>query len=349
MLYRKLGNTDIDVSLICLGSMTWGQQNTEAEAHEQLSYALSCGINFIDTAELYAIPPRAETYGLTEQYIGSWLKKRGKRDDIIIASKVAGRSDGPDAFAKHIRKGPRLNKEHIHEAIDASLSRLQTDYIDLYQVHWPERKTNFFGQLGFEHFENDDDISIHETLEALSEIVKQGKVRYIGISNETPWGLARYLELAKVYDLPRVVSVQNPYSLLNRSYEIGMAEFAFRESVGLLAYSPLGFGVLSGKYLNGKLPKNSRLDLFPSYQRYSNIQAVAATEAYAEIAHAYQVSLTQLALAFVNSRNFMTSNIIGATNMTQLKENIDSINVLLSSECIEAIERIHAKHPNPSP
>lgn len=350
MLYKKLGHTDIDVSVICLGTMTWGEQNTEAEAYQQLDYAISQGVNFIDTAELYAIPPRAETYGLTETYIGNWLKQRGQRDDLVIASKIAGRSDGEDSFARYIRKGPRLSKQHIAQAIDGSLSRLQTDYIDLYQVHWPERETNFFGKLGFSDFTKaDDEISIHETLSALSKAVDEGKIRYVGISNETPWGLAQYLKLAEQYNLPRVVSVQNPYSLLNRSYEVGMAEFAFREQVGLLAYSPLGFGVLSGKYLQGNMPKNSRLDLFPHYHRYSNPEAVKSTEAYAELAKASNLSLAQMALAFINTRPFVTGNTIGATSMEQLSENIGSINVDLHSDVIEAIETIHAAQPNPAP
>ena len=350
MQYRKLGHTDIDVSVICLGTMTWGQQNTEAEAQEQLEYALDQGVNFIDTAELYAIPPRAETYGLTERYIGNWLKQRGNREDLIIASKVAGRSEAPDGFASHIRGGPRLNKQHIAQAVDDSLARLQTDYIDLYQVHWPERNTNFFGKLGFEEYSPDEhEVDIHETLSALGEAVQQGKIRYIGLSNETPWGLSNYLALAKEYNLPRVVSVQNPYSLLNRTYEVGLAEFAPREQVGLLAYSPLGFGVLSGKYLHGELPKNSRLDLFPSYQRYSNTEAVNATEQYAALAATHNISLTQMALAFINSRSFVNSNIIGATTMQQLKENIASIDVQLEQSCLEAINDIHRSQPNPAP
>ncbi len=350
MLYRKLGHTDIDVSVICLGSMTWGEQNTESEAHEQLDYALSQGVNFVDTAELYAIPPRLETYGLTEKYIGTWLKKTGKRQDIILASKVLGRSDGLGNGINYVRNGPRLDTANIAEAIDNSLARLQTDYLDLYQVHWPERKTNFFGQLGFEDFNvADDEVDIHETLSALGDAVKQGKVRYIGISNETPWGLSRYLQLADEHNLPRVATVQNPYSLLNRSYEIGLSEFALREKVGLLAYSPLGFGVLSGKYLHGKLPQKSRLDLFPEYQRYSNKQAIAATEAYAELAASCSLSLAQLALAFINSRPFVNSNIIGATTLAQLKENIDSANITLDNDTLAAIQAIHQDHPNPAP
>lgn len=348
MQYRKLGHTDIDVSVICLGTMTWGEQNSEAEAHEQMDYAVSRGVNFFDTAELYAIPPRAETYGLTERYIGSWLKKTGRRNDIILASKVAGPADG---WLPHIRdeKTRRLDAKNIQAALDASLQRLQTDCIDLYQLHWPDRKTNFFGQLGYSHQPDDDFVPVEETLEALQQQVKAGKIRHVGLSNETPWGVMKFVEAAEGLDLPRVVSIQNPYSLLNRSFEVGLAEVAIREQAGLLAYSPLGFGVLSGKYLQGAQPEGARLTRWPDYDRYNNPQALAATEAYVALAREQGLDPAQMALAYVNTRDFVTANIVGATSMQQLQSNIASIDLQLSSEVLEAIEAIHQQHPNPSP
>ena len=347
MEYRKLGHTDIDVSVICLGSMTWGQQNTAGQAFEQMDYAVSQGINFFDTAELYAIPPRAETYGRTEEIIGEWLQTRGKRDQLILASKIAG--PGED-WIPHIRNGKtHFNRIDIAAALDASLQRLQTDYLDLYQLHWPQREANFFGQLGFEIPEEEHLTPIVETLEALAEQVKAGKIRHIGLSNETPWGVMQFLHYAEQADLPRIVSVQNPYSLLNRSYEIGLAEVSWREQVGLLAYSPLGFGVLSGKYLGGNRPKNARLSLFPDYTRYSNDAAICATERYVALAQQHLLDPAQMALAYVNTRPFLTSTIIGATTMEQLNSNIDSINLTLSTEVLEGIEAIHSEHPNPSP
>ncbi|MEJ2322855.1 MAG: NADP(H)-dependent aldo-keto reductase [Gammaproteobacteria bacterium] len=346
MHYRKLGTTDIDVSLICLGTMTWGEQNTQAEAHRQLDYAIDHGVNFIDTAELYAIPPKAETQGLTESYIGSWLKQRSGRDSLVIATKVAG----PGEFVSHIRGGPRLDADHMTRALDASLQRLQCDHIDLYQVHWPERQTNYFGELGFKPAAAETDIiRIEETLEVLDGFVRAGKVRHIGISNETPWGTMRYLQLARERGWPRIQSVQNPYNLLNRTYEIGMAEISWREHCGLLAYSPLGFGVLSGKYLDGQKPPGSRLALFQNYLRYSSEEAVAATGAYVQLARDHGRSPAQMALAYINSRPFLTANIIGATSMEQLQENIDSINVTLDAEVLEGIEAVHRRHPNPAP
>ena len=348
MRYRKLGNTDIDVSLICLGTMTWGEQNTEAEAHQQMDYALGQGVNFFDTAELYAIPPRAETYGLTEQYIGTWLQKTGKRQDIILASKVAGPAEG---WLPHIRNEAtrRLDRTNIQAAVEASLQRLQTDYIDLYQLHWPDRKTNFFGQLGYQHQPDDSFVPVEETLQALQEQVQAGKIRYIGLSNETPWGVMTFVQLAEQMNLPRVVSVQNPYSLLNRSFEVGLAEVAMREQVGLLAYSPLGFGVLSGKYLNGAKPDGARISRWPEYSRYTNPQAQAATEAYVALAEQHGLDPAQMALAYVNSRDFLTANIIGATRMDQLQSNIASADIELSDEVLEGIEQIHRQHPSPSP
>lgn len=346
MEYRRLGNTNIDVSVICLGTMTWGQQNTETDAHAQLDTALETGINFIDTAEMYPIPTKSETYGRTEQYIGSWIKARNNRDTFILATKVVG----PGNWLPHIRDGnARLDKANIEIAVDSSLRRLQTDYIDLYQLHWPERKTNFFGKLGYVHDETENPVAIEETLRALADIVASGKVRHIGLSNETPWGIMRFLQLAQQYDLPRVVSVQNPYSLLNRSFEVGNAEIAHREKVGFLAYSPLGFGVLSGKYLNDAKPEGARLTLFDSYTRYTKQVAVEATADYVTLAAEVGIDPSQMALAYVNSRPFLTSTVIGTTSPEQLKSDIDSIDVKLPDDVIERIEHIHRKHPNPAP
>jgi len=346
--YRTLGNTDIQVSVVCLGTMTWGEQNSRQQAFEQMDYALSRGVNFFDTAEMYAIPPRADTYGRTEEIIGEWLKARGSRDQVVLASKIAG--PGED-WLPHIREGrTRFNRKYISAALDASLKRLQTDYLDLYQLHWPERKTNFFGELGFQPDSSEGELTpLLETLEALDEQVRAGKVRHIGLSNETPWGVMRFLELAEREGLSRPVSVQNPYSLLNRSYEIGMAEISWREKTGLLAYSPLGFGVLSGKYLGGARPAGARLTLYPDYTRYSNPAALAATEKYVALAHRHQLQPAQMALAYVHGRAFLTSTIIGATTMDQLRDNVDSIAVELPAEVLEAIELIHREYPNPSP
>lgn len=348
MRYNQLGSTDTRVSAICLGSMTYGEQNSESEGHQQLDYAVSHGVNFIDTAELYAIPPCAETYGRTESIIGSWLSKRGKRDDLVIASKIAG--PGAD-WVQHIRGGlTRFDAAHISEALDNSLRRLQTDYIDLYQLHWPERKTNFFGQLGYQHAADEEQMTpVRETLEALAEQIKMGKIRYLGLSNETPWGIMEFLRVAKETSLPRIVSVQNPYSLLNRSFEVGIAEIAHREQVGLLAYSPLGFGVLSGKYLEGAQPQGARITRWPDYCRYSNPESIAATRAYVALARQQGLDPSQMALAYVNSRSFLNANIIGATTMDQLETNLISIDLQLSDEVLEAIEAIHQQHPNPAP
>ena len=348
MEYRKLGHTDIDVSVICLGTMTWGEQNTESDAHEQLNYALENGVNFIDTAELYAVPPRKETYSLTEQYIGNWISKnKSKRNKIILATKIAGKSP----MMTWIRDGKNcFDRKNLEEALKASLKRLQTDYIDLYQLHWPDRKTNFFGQLGYHAAQVDDFISIEETLEVLHEFVQKGFIRYIGISNETPWGAMQYLNIAEKKGYPKIVSIQNPYNLLNRTYEVGLAEVSHREQVGLLAYSPLAFGVLSGKYLNNQKPANTRLQLFGSmFQRYTNQNAIKATELYVALAKKYNITPTQMSLAYVNSRFFVTSNIIGATNLEQLKEDIDSIHTSIPKELEKEIEKIHSQIPNPSP
>jgi len=346
MEMRTLGRTDLEVSAICLGTMTWGQQNTEAEAHQQLDLALDAGVNFIDTAEMYPVPPLAETYTLTEQYIGNWLQKRGRRDDIVLASKVASRAD----WLPHIRDGRAcLDRANIEQALHGSLKRLRTDYLDLYQLHWPDRSTNYFGALGFEAADEPATVPIEETLRVLADLVDAGKIRHVGLSNETPWGVMEFLRLARHCGLPRVVSVQNPYSLLNRSFEIGLAEVAYREDCGLLAYSPLGFGVLSGKYLHGARPAGARITLFERFSRYSNPQAEAATEAYVALAREHGLDPAQMALAFVTSRPFVTSNIIGATNLQQLQSNLGSANLVLSDEVLAGIEAIHQRHPNPAP
>ncbi len=347
MQYRKLGNTDIDVSVICLGTMTWGEQNTQAEAFEQMDIALANGVNFFDTAELYSIPPKAETYGRTEEIIGNWLHRTGNRHKVVLASKIAG--PGED-WVDHIRNGQTcFNRQQLQVALDASLERLQTDCIDLYQLHWPERDTNFFGKLGFTPGRQDDFTPVAETLQALDDFVKAGKIRHLGLSNETPWGIMRFIQVSEQLGLPRVVTVQNPYSLLNRSYEVGAAEVSWREHCGLLAYSPLGFGMLSGKYLDGARPAGARLSLFPDYTRYSSPAAERATAEYIRLARHHGLEPSQMALAFVNSRAFLTSTIIGATTLEQLRSNISSIEVELSGEVLEGIEAIHTAHPNPSP
>ena len=326
--------------------MTWGEQNTEKEAHEQLDYAIESGINFIDVAEMYPVPPREETYGLTESYIGNWLGKRKDRDKIILASKVAAKAE----WLPYIRGGQiKLDKKNIVQALEDSLRRLKTDYIDLYQMHWPDRDTNFFGKLAYYHAPEKDGIPIAETLAVLDELVKQGKIRAIGISNETPWGCAEYLRISREKELPRIVSIQNPYNLLNRTFEIGISEFSHREQVGLLAYSPLAFGALSGKYLNNQKPEGARLTLFERFNRYLNPQATNATEAYVNLAKKNDLDPSQMALSYVSSRPFLTSNIIGATSMEQLKMDIESINIELSDDVIKDIESIHEKIPNPAP
>ncbi|MET1258769.1 aldo/keto reductase [Flagellimonas sp. DF-77] len=346
MKYTRLPNTSIRISKICLGTMTWGRQNSEEEGHQQLDYAFEQGVNFFDTAELYPVPAKKELYAVTEEIIGSWFKKTGNRDKIVLASKIAGPAD----FTKHIRT-TGFSKDSLITAVEGSLQRLQTDYIDLYQLHWPERNTNYFGQRGFNADTTDFwQDNIHQVLETLRDLVKQGKIRHVGLSNESPWGTMRFLEESKVHqDLPRMLTIQNPYSLLNRLFEVGLSEIAIREKIGLLPYSPLGFGVLSGKYLGGKKPRKARVTLFPNYNRYSNERSVEATQRYYDLAEAHGLSLTQMALAFVNTRAFVTSNIIGATSMEQLKENIDSINVELSDAVLDGIEAIHSDIPNPAP
>ncbi|MDQ8023035.1 MAG: NADP(H)-dependent aldo-keto reductase [Moraxellaceae bacterium] len=347
MQYRKLGHTGLDISVITLGTMTWGQQNTEAEAHSQLDYALEAGINLIDTAEMYPVPPQPETQGRTEEYIGSWLAKGGRRDKALIATKVAGPSR-----QKHnpgfIRGGKaQHDRQNLTEALHASLRRLRTDYVDLYQLHWPDRTTNTFGMLSYPWVDDEYTVPIRETLDVLTDFVKQGLVRHVGVSNETPWGVAQFLQLAKEHGLPRIASIQNPYSLLNRSYEIGLAEFSHREGLSLLGYSPLGFGVLSGKYVGGAKPAGARLTLFDRFVRYTNPHAQAATAEYVALARQHGLDPSQLAVAFALSRPFMTSSIIGATSLEQLRSNIASVELKLGDEVIASINTIHARWSNP--
>lgn len=345
MEYRQLGQTGIKVSAICLGTMTWGEQNDEAQAFAQIDRARSAGVNFIDTAEMYPVPPRPETYATTERYIGNYFKSRGGRSDWIVASKIAGPGNG----ISHIRDGQlKMNRKHIGEALDASLKRLQTDWIDLYQLHWPERNTNFFGQLGYRH-QTEDFTPLEETLETLDEQVRAGKIRHIGLSNESPWGTMKFLELAQARGWPRAVTIQNPYNLLNRTFEVGLAEVAMREQCGLLAYSPLAFGVLSGKYEGGARPPAARITLFSRFTRYGNPQAQAACSRYVKLAREHGLDPAQMALAFVNQQPFVTSNIIGATNLEQLDANLASLQLQLSEQVLEAIEAIHREQPNPAP
>ena len=344
MEYSYLPGTDIKVSKICLGTMTFGNQNSVQESEEQMNYALENGVNFFDTAELYPVPASAERYALTEVIIGNWIKKRSVRDQIVLATKIAG----PGDYTKHIRT-TGFNKKSLYDAVDGSLKRLKTDYIDLYQLHWPERKTNTFGQRGFRYNETEDwSDNFQEILFTLKKIIDSGKIKHVGLSNENPWGLMKFLELSK-NNLPKMITIQNPYSLLNRLFEVGNSEICIRENVGLLAYSPLGFGVLSGKYLNGELPDGSRLKLFPNLSRFAGIQSMKATEQYMKVAKKYKMSLTHLSLSFVNSRPFVTSNIIGASKLSQLKENIDSINIKLDDNVIREIDQVQSLIPNPAP
>ena len=344
MKYTTLPKTNIKVSKICLGSMTWGNQNTETEGHEQLDYAFDQGINFIDTAEVYPVPATAETQGATSKIIGTWLKKTGNRDKVVIASKIAG----PGDYTAHIRT-TGFSPSSIKEAVDAELKRLQTDYIDLYQLHWPERQTNTFGVRDYKH--NPDDVwkdNFNEVLHALEEQIKAGKIRHIGMSNEKAWGAMRYMEESKVNDLPRMMTIQNAYSLINRVFEGDMAEVSLRENIGLLAYSPMAFGVLSGKYIKGTAGDNARLKLFPRFSRYSSEQCTEAAKHYLKIAEVNNMTLSQMSLAFVTQRPFVTSNIIGATSLEQLKENIGSIDITLNDEVLEQINAVHDVMPNPA-
>lgn len=349
MQYRKLGKTDIDVSLIGLGTMTWGHQNSEADAHQQLDYALSRGVNLVDTAEMYPTPTQADTWGSTERFIGSWLAKSGRRQDIVLTSKIIG--PPRSAQQTHIRNGEtRHDRKNIIAALEGSLDRLQTDYIDLYQLHWPDRSTNFFGRAEYPWVEGEQSVAIEETLSVLAELVTAGKIRHIGISNETAWGTAEFIKQSERLELPRIVSIQNPYSLLNRQFEVGLAEFSHREQVGLLAYSPIAFGVLSGKYLNGALPEGSRLaSVYRRFSRYDGEEATRAVTAYVELAREYDLSPVQLALAFVTSRPFVSSALSGATRLDQLKENLDSLALTLDAELLGRINAIHSRIPNPAP
>jgi len=343
MKYTTIPNTGIKVSKICLGSMTWGNQNNEAEGHQQMDYAIGQGVNFIDTAELYPVPATAELSGRTSKIIGTWLKKSGNRDKVVIASKIAGGGD----YTAHIRT-TGFSPKAIKEAIDLELERLQTDYIDLYQLHWPERDTNRFGVRNFKLDTKWKD-NFNEVLHSLDGEVKAGRIRNIGISNENSWGTMRYLEESKHHNLPRVATIQNAYSLLTRTFETDLAEVALRENVGLLAYSPMAFGVLSGKYIKGKADDNARLKLFPRFARYSGEKAEEAAKHYLKIAEGNNMTLAQMSLAFVNQQSFVTSTIIGATNIEQLKENIDSIDVTLSEDVLQQIEEVHQVIPNPAP
>ena len=347
MQYRPLGKTNQQLSVIGLGSMTWGQQNTLDDAFEQLDTAFENGVNWVDVAEMYPVPANPDTSGRTEAYLGEWLKARGNRDQVFVATKVVGSAPN----MTWIREGQTcLDAKNIHAAVDTSLKRLQTDVIDLYQVHWPDRETNCFGQLGYVHDSNEPpSIPIEETLAALDAVVKAGKVRHIGISNETPWGMMQYLNAADRQGLTRIASIQNPYSLVNRSFEIGLAEMAIKESCSLLGYSPLAFGRLTGKYNDGTSTPDSRLNQFHQFTRYNNPTAQAVCQAYVGLAQQYGMSPTQMALAFVNTRPFVTSNIIGATTLAQLRENMASADVQLSNALLAAIESIHATYSNPAP
>ncbi len=344
MKYTTLPNTTIKVSKICLGTMTFGEQNSESDAHSQLDYAVENGINFIDTAEMYPIAAKETTLGSTEKFIGSWLKKSGNRDDLVIASKIAG----PNRNMEYIRKPLDFSKKSIHEAVNNSLKNLQTDYIDLYQLHWPERKMNFFGQRGFTITDDTWQDNFNEVLTTFDELIKEGKINHIGVSNEVPWAVMRFIHESEKHNLPRIVTIQNPYSLLNRLFEVGLTETCYREKVGLLAYSPLGFGALTGKHLQGIEP-NSRVGLFPQFVRYMNENSIRATKMYQELAQDNGLSLTQLALAFVQQQEFVSSTIIGATTMAQLKENIATHDVVLSNEISKEINRIQELIPNPAP
>lgn len=345
MKYTTLTNTDIKISKICLGTMTFGQQNSEADGHAQMDYAVENGVNFFDTAEMYSVPARQETFGSTEKILGTWFKKTGKREAIVLASKIAG----PNPNFGYMREKVDFSPESIKFALDQSLTRLQTDYIDLYQLHWPERKTNFFGQRGFKVQHDDWEDNIQNVLQTLDGFIKEGKIKHIGLSNETPWGIMRFLEESKYQNLPRIKTVQNPYSLLNRTFETGSSEVCMRENVGLLAYSPMAFGVLSGKFLSGESHPNARIELFPQFSRYNSAQSAEATRLYQEVAAKNGLTLTEMSLAFVTQQAFVNSTIIGATTMEQLKENIATIDVVLSDEILNEINAVQAVIPNPAP
>lgn len=345
MNYNLLPGTDVRVSEICLGTMTFGQQNSESEGHSQIDFALDKGVNFIDTAEMYSVPAREKTYGSTEKIIGSWFKNSGRREEVVLATKIAGANRG----LPHIREDLRFNDATIRLSVEKSLQRLQTDYIDLYQFHWPERKTNYFGQRGFKFQEDSWEDNIQEVLETLQDLMKEGKIRHFGLSNETPWGIMRFLEESRKHNLPKLVTTQNPYSLLNRSFEVGLAEVCYRENIGLLAYSPLAFGVLSGKFLTGEAHPNARINLFPNFSRYNSENSRKASALYSEVAKQNGLTLTEMALAFIRQRQFVTSTIIGATTMQQLEENINTTGVILSDEILLEIEKVQSLIPDPAP
>lgn len=347
MTYRNLGHSDLNVSKICLGTMTFGEQNTEAEGHEQLDFALDHGVNFIDTAEMYAVPSRPETQGKTEEIIGTWLKKTGQREKVIVATKIVG----PSPRFAYVREKLSFEKPMLEDAIEKSLKRLQTDYIDLYQLHWPERNTNYFGQRGYVHNPNEKwEDNLLEVLHGLNDFIKAGKIRYWGLSNENPWGIMRFLHLAEVHGLPRPITVQNPYSLLTRLFEVGNAEVCMRENIALIPYSPLGFGLLSGKFHRGiDTPQDRRNQFGDKMTRYDSPTSWDATAKYLAIAEKHGLSMAQMALAFVNDQPFVGSNIIGATSLQQLSENIKSADLTLSKEVLKEIEAVHALIPNPAP
>ena len=344
MKYTTFQKTDIKISKICLGTMTFGEQNSESDAHSQLDYAIEKGVNFIDTAEMYPIAAREATLGLTEKYIGTWLKKTERRQDLVIATKIAG----PNRGMEYIRKPLNFSKKNIHDAVENSLKNLQTDYIDLYQMHWPERVMNMFGQRGVSKIDTQWQENFFEVLTIYDGLIKEGKIKHIGVSNENPYGVMKFISESEKHNLPRIVTIQNPYSLLNRLYEVGLSEIGMRENIGLLAYSPLGFSFLSGKHLNGIL-SNSRLGIFPQFSRYSNDNCYKATKLYQELALSNGLTLTQMALAFVNQQDFVTSTIIGATTLVQLQENIEAFDTVLSPEVISGINTIQELFPNPAP
>jgi aryl-alcohol dehydrogenase-like predicted oxidoreductase len=345
MQYKQLGESDLKVSEICLGTMTYGHQNTIEEAHQQLDYAVSQGVNFIDAAEMYPVPPRAETYGFTESYIGEWLKQQ-QRDKLIVATKIAG----PGRHVKWVRDGGNaIDSINVKQAVDDSLKRLRTDYIDLYQIHWPDRYVPLFGNKVFDPNQERETVPISEQLSVFADLIKEGKIRYVGLSNETSWGIATFSNVSKQLGLPKVVSIQNAYNLLNRVFDWELAEAAYRENIGLLAYSPLAFGFLSGKYLNGK-PEKTRITLYEGFgQRYKKQNVTEAVAAYVEIAHKYKLTPAKLALAFVRSRWFVSSTIIGATTLEQLKENLESVDVVLDEEIFHELDAVHTRNPNPAP
>jgi aryl-alcohol dehydrogenase-like predicted oxidoreductase len=345
MKYTTLPDTDIKVSKICLGTMTFGQQNNEIEAHSQLDFAMENGVNFIDTAEMYSTPANVDTYGATEKIIGNWFKKSGKREAVVLATKIGG----PNRGLEYMRDDLRFNAKTLALSVEKSLQRLQTDYIDLYQLHWPERKSNMFGQRGFVIQDDQWEDNFQEILEGLHDLIQQGKIKNIGVSNETPWGLMRFLEESRKNNLPKIATIQNPYSLLNRTFEVGLSEVCHRENVGLLAYSPMAFGVLSGKFLTGEEHPKARINLFPQFSRYNSENSREASRRYSEIAQDFGLTLTQLSLAFIEHQSFVTSTIIGATNLKQLKENINTIAISLSDEMLCEIENIQNLIPNPAP